>query len=84
VWGGLEVVEENGKLTARMGTESQLRGELVHWHYDTFRAHLGDGRSNPSWVRFVIDVDGRVTELRFGDGEGMVFTRAAEAPSSLP
>ncbi|KPJ88849.1 MAG: hypothetical protein AMS18_13100, partial [Gemmatimonas sp. SG8_17] len=75
VWGDLVVGETGDGLTACMGMENQLRGSLVHWHYDTFRIQLGDGRSEPDWVQFVLARDGTVSELRFGaDGE-LVFRR---------
>jgi CubicO group peptidase (beta-lactamase class C family) len=75
VWGDLVVSELGDGLTAQLGAENQLRGLLAHWHYDTFRIQLGDGRSEPDWVQFVLGRDGRVDELRFGaDGE-IVFGR---------
>ncbi len=75
VWGDLVVSEIDGGLTAHMGVESQLRGALAHWHYDTFRLQLGDGRSDPGWVQFVLGRDGTVAELRFGAAGEMVFRR---------
>ncbi len=75
VWGDLVVRVEDDKLWGSMGTNRELQGPMSHWHYDTFRAQLGDGRSDPEWVRFVLGPDGDVTELRFGRGEGMVFKR---------
>jgi len=75
VWGDLVVETRTDGLWVVMGSNPQLTGGLSHWHYDTFRAHLGDGRSDPEWVQFVLGTSGRVAELRFGRGEGMVFRR---------
>jgi CubicO group peptidase (beta-lactamase class C family) len=75
VWGDLVVSEIGDGLAARIGAERQLRGPLTHWHYDTFRIQLGDGRSDPDWVQFLLGRDGTAAELRFGaDGE-TVFRR---------
>lgn len=82
VWGDLVVSEAGGTLSVRMGKSSELRGPLTHWHYDTFRAHLGDGRAGPGWIRFVLDVNGAVSELRFGLGDGMIFEKTQLAAPS--
>jgi CubicO group peptidase (beta-lactamase class C family) len=80
VWGSLVVSGGREGLMVSMGPENQLRGPLLHWHYDTFRAHMGDGRSSPGWLRFVVDANGAATELRFGTVEAMIFRRTSEGP----
>ena len=69
----LVVTVEGEILRVRMGT--RLSGLLEHWHYDTFRAHMGDGRSQPVWVTFVLGPTGQIAELRLGPGDDMAFRR---------
>ena len=49
-------------------------GPLEHWHYDTFRAALGDGRDAPLMVTFALDARGEPASLTL---MGERFTRAA-------
>jgi CubicO group peptidase (beta-lactamase class C family) len=75
VWGDVSIVVDADQLILRVGTNEQTRGPLEHWHYDTFRAHAGDGRSDPMWVSFTLGSNGRVAELRLGVGGRSVFRR---------
>jgi len=75
VWGDIHVALEGDHLTFRMGTNPETRGTLEHWSYDTFRAHLGDGRSNPMPVSFTVGPAGKATELRLGWPAGAVFQK---------
>jgi hypothetical protein len=54
-----------------IGTNPNLTGPLRHWHYDSFRAELGDGRDSPLMVQFELGSDGQVAGLRMEgiDGE---------------
>lgn len=70
VWGDVVVERLGAGLMFHMGTNPQLRGPLRHWHYDTFRAELGDGRDAPTMVQFGLSLDGRVTSLQLGGIEG--------------
>ena len=80
IWGDVVVGTEANGLTAHMGTSNELSGPLAHWHFDTFRTYWGDDLSDPGWVRFVLGSDGKVAELRYGAGEGMVFRRERGSP----
>lgn len=57
-------------LVFHMGTTPGLRGPLSHWHFDTFRAALGDGREDPMTVQFGLSAEGQVAELRIKGVEG--------------
>lgn len=78
VWGDLVIAVERDHLTMRMGTNPETRGPLEHWNYETFRAHLGDGRSNPTLVSFTLDANGRVVQLRLGVGGENVFRKTVD------
>lgn len=73
-WGAVNVVLEGGALRMRMGSSPQNAGALEHWHYDTFRVRLGDGRHGWSYVGFSTGVDGGIDALTLGEG-AMVFAR---------
>jgi CubicO group peptidase (beta-lactamase class C family) len=76
VWGDLVVGLEGDSLVMHMGTGAGLRGPLRHWHYDTFRAELGDGRSDPVLVLFVLGAEGDVQELRIPEFDERGFMRS--------
>ena len=62
--------QEGEALRFSIGTNPILRGPLRHWHYDSFRAELGDGRDSPVMVRFGLGADGQVAELWLEGTEG--------------
>jgi len=70
IWGQVEVQQEGEGLRFSIGTNPILRGPLRHWHYDSFRAELGDGRDSPVMVRFGLGADGQVAELWLEGTEG--------------
>jgi CubicO group peptidase (beta-lactamase class C family) len=70
IWGSAVVQETGDGLVVSIGTNPLLRGPLRHWHFDTFRAELGDGRDSPELVQFGLGADGQVAELKFGGIEG--------------
>ena len=70
IWGRVVVQQVGDSLVLSIGTNLQLRGPLRHWHYDSFRAELGDGREAPDLVQFGVGADGQVAELRLGGIEG--------------
>jgi CubicO group peptidase (beta-lactamase class C family) len=74
-WGELVIELKDGALGLRIGTNPELRGPLLHWHYDTFRAALGDGRSEPVLVTFQLGPDGMVQELRIPEFDERGFLR---------
>lgn len=75
VWGDLIVRLLDGRLLASLGKNPELAGPLVHWHYETFRWHRGDGRSEPGWLTFVLRSDGSIGALRLGYEDGQEFVR---------
>jgi len=70
IWGPVQVEQEGEGLCFSIGTNPILRGPLRHWHYDSFRAELGDGRDSPVMVRFGLGADGQVAELWLEGAEG--------------
>lgn len=50
-YGDLEIKEESGKLTVRMG---HYGGPAEHWNYDTFRVSWNDGNRSKSLITFRI------------------------------
>jgi CubicO group peptidase (beta-lactamase class C family) len=75
IWGDVVVEVDGEELRMRMGSTTELRGPLRHWNYDTFRAELGDGRSAPGLVQFILDPSGSVAELRMPDVDKTGFLR---------
>jgi CubicO group peptidase (beta-lactamase class C family) len=63
VWGDIEISAASGTLRLRAGTNPMTSGPLEHWHYDTFRAALGDGRDAPTMVTFALDARGAPSHL---------------------
>ena len=66
-WGPLSVVREGEALILRMGPSPRNAGRLEHWHYDTFRVRLGDGRGGWSMVGFTTGLEGRPDGVVLGD-----------------
>jgi len=62
MYGDMTVRAENGKLAISYGGESD--GELVHWHYDSFRAVWGNRLLGKMMVTFVIDGTVKVAEMK--------------------
>jgi CubicO group peptidase (beta-lactamase class C family) len=75
LWGDIAIDLTGDTLRMRMGVSPELRGPLEHWNFDTFQALLGDGRSSPTLVQFVVDPAGAVSELRVPDFDGASFHR---------
>lgn len=75
IWGDIVVELKDSVLQFRMGNPSELRGPLQHWNYDTFHALLGDGRSGPTTVRFVVGSRGQVAQLVVPMMDAAVFER---------
>jgi len=73
-WGPLTVKFENGSLVLRFGPSPRNTGTLEHWHYDTFRVRLGDGRGGWTYVGFHTGLDGEVNALVIND-PALTFTR---------
>ncbi len=75
VYGDLSIAAEAGALVVRFGPAPENRGALEHWHYDTFRARLGDGRGGWTYFTFRIGADGRIAAVRFEDDATLEFVR---------
>jgi CubicO group peptidase (beta-lactamase class C family) len=75
-WGGLDIVAADGGLRLVIGTNPVLAGPMEHWQFDTFRAHLGDGRDAPVLVTFELDASGSPAHL---ETQGERFVRVAAA-----
>jgi CubicO group peptidase (beta-lactamase class C family) len=74
-FGSLIVTLDGGALRMRLGTSPTIAGPLQHWHYDTFRATLGDGRSGQSTLVFQLDGDGAVSRVLLDGSDDYAFTR---------
>ena len=74
-WGPLVITEEQGVLHARIGSGASNTGPLTHWHYETFRATLGDGRDGPTTLQFVLGTDGKVGKVLLDGAEDYAFVR---------
>ncbi len=72
LYGAATVRDEGGRLSLQVGDQV---GDLEHWQYDVFRVIWRQPFNDPDYVAFTLDADGKVGELRFGDGP-MRFRRA--------
>ena len=75
VWGSLQVELAGSGLRVRMGHAATLTGPLEHWHYDTFRATLGDGRGGTTLFQFQLDASGAVTSVLMDGSAEYAFVR---------
>jgi CubicO group peptidase (beta-lactamase class C family) len=76
VYGDLEVKFADGALSVHFGPSPAHAGRLEHWHHDTFRARLGDGRDGFTWFTFRLDAAGAVAAVRFNDAPSLEFSRS--------
>jgi CubicO group peptidase (beta-lactamase class C family) len=77
LWGDLEILSQrDGSLVLKMGSNPLLTGRLTHWHYDTFRVELGDGRGGANYFDFQRGADGSVSSVRMDGSEEYRFERA--------
>ncbi len=74
-WGTAVVTLDGDRLRVQMGTSPTMRGALEHWHYDTFRTSLGDGRGGKSYLMFQLDGEGKVSRVLLDGSEDYAFTR---------
>jgi len=77
VYATLNVRIQNGVLAVNLGPLAQNAGTLEHFHYDTFRARLGDGRHGWTYFTFRTGGDGAVAAIRYRDSPALEFTRLA-------
>jgi CubicO group peptidase (beta-lactamase class C family) len=77
LWGDVVVTANAGGMAIRMGSAPTLTGSLAHWHYDTFRGVLGDGRSGANWFQFQLDATGQVARVVMDGSDEYTFVRKA-------
>lgn len=75
VYGDLSITADGGALFVRFGPAPENRGALEHFHLDTFRAKLGDGRGGWTYFTFRLGADGKVAAVRFEDSASLEFVR---------
>jgi CubicO group peptidase (beta-lactamase class C family) len=64
MYGDVKVEVEKDKLVVRFLPTASFVGDLSHWHYDTFTIELRDPTLPPGMVTFVLDANGRSSEIR--------------------
>ena len=74
-WGTLDVSLRQGALRMTLGAGPARAGSLTHWHYDTFRSTLGDGRDGATMLQFVLGTDGKVSRVLLYGSEAYAFVR---------
>jgi CubicO group peptidase (beta-lactamase class C family) len=74
-WGELAVTVDGAVLRARIGSGAQMHGAVEHWHQDTFRVALGDGRGGFNYLVFRLGLNGSIIEVRLDGSDDYVFTR---------
>ena len=79
VYGDLKISAVDGKLHMQFGPRPENAGTLQHWHYDTYRVKLGDGRYGSSDVVFRTGADGRVAAVRLFDDNSEAFEFVRES-----
>lgn len=65
MYGNAKVSLENGQLVVDLLPTPIYKGDLTHWHFNTFQIILQDMPSlPPGKVQFLLDADGKVSELK--------------------
>ncbi|GAB3003303.1 serine hydrolase [Arenimonas maotaiensis] len=80
VYGDVTITRTGNVLHLAMGPLPDNAGILQHWHYDSFRVKLGDGRYGWNPVIFRVGADGGIAALRLFDdsSDALEFTRVAK------
>lgn len=76
VYGDIAVTASDTGLRLAFGPSPDNAGLLEHFHYDSFRTKLGDGRGGWTYLTFRLDADGGIAALRFEDQASLEFARA--------
>lgn len=63
VWGELVLEAAGDGVRMRYGPEPEFAGVLGHWHHDTWRGELGDGRAGPVTLTVHTGPDGAVASV---------------------
>ena len=77
VWGDIVIAQDGSALRVSFGPDASNSGALEHWHYDTFRVFLGDGRGGANYFQFQLDGDGKPSRLVMNGDDGYNFSRVA-------
>ena len=65
MYGDAKVSLENGKLVLDLLPTPIYKGDLTHWHFNSFQIILRDMPGlPPGKVQFLLDADGKVSELK--------------------
>ncbi len=81
MYGDAKVTEENGKLVINYG--GAFKGELEHWHYNTFRATWRDKTLGKSLVTFNLNAAGKAETLNIENLADFKRTEKVEDVASL-
>ena len=79
VYGDLKISAADGVLRMQFGPMPENAGTLQHWHFDTYRVKLGDGRYGWNMISFGMAPDGSIRTVRMDDSPDFEFTRLSEA-----
>jgi CubicO group peptidase (beta-lactamase class C family) len=79
LYGTLTIAETNGKLMLTFGPT--WRGELEHWHYDTFRVRFDTPVLPPVMVQFALDPQAKVSQVSLDMAGLATFKRVPERPT---
>ena len=74
-WGDIVVTVDGTGLRVAIGSSADNAGTMQHWHHDTFRGELGDGRGGRSLFVFQLDAAGAVSKVLFEGSDAYAFTR---------
>lgn len=66
MYGDADVKLENGALVVQFLPTPDLKGDLIHWHYDTFQVKWRKQFAwfDEGWVQFLMDAGGKVIEMK--------------------
>jgi CubicO group peptidase (beta-lactamase class C family) len=65
IYGDAEVTAKDGRLAlSLLPAKDLLSGELVHWHFDTWKWEHADPFLEPGYITFQFDTDHKVTGFR--------------------
>jgi CubicO group peptidase (beta-lactamase class C family) len=81
MYGDAKVVEENGKLVLSYG--AAFKGDLEHWHYNTFRATWRDRTLGKSLITFNLNAAGKADGLNIENLADFKRTEKVEDVASL-
>jgi CubicO group peptidase (beta-lactamase class C family) len=76
LYGEVKITEANGTLTLTFGPN--WKGELEHWHFDTFRVRFDTPVLGASMVQFALDPTAKVSQVTIDMAGAMTFRRVPE------